>query len=384
MAIELGRSPVPAAPQHVAPWSRIYGFGSVYAKTLRDSRLAFIVIAGLMGGIMLVAGAAVGTGFGTAALRLEMAKLANDMPPIIQGLTGKPVNVGTLGGYMTWKYGAVFGFSAALWSILALSGTLATEARRGSLEFIATAPFGKRRLALEKLAAHVTVMAAAMVVLAVAAWVAAAVFGTLPGDAIPPEAAIGYALWVGLIALASGSVAFALAPFVGRGSAAGIAGMILFAGYLLNGYRESVPAFGVPANLSWFTWTANHLPLAGQYDWASLPLVAIVAVVLFAVGVEAFARRDLGASSPIRFPGLPKALLGLHGPIGRAFGERLSSGLAWGIGLGIFGLVIAAASRSLADEFAKLSPDVVKIFRDILPKFDITSAGGFLQLCLLY
>jgi putative exporter of polyketide antibiotics len=41
---------------------------------------------------------------------------------------------------------------------------------------------------------------------------------------------------------------------------------------------------------------------------------------------------------------------------------------------------IAASSRSLADEFAKMSPDVVKIFHDMLPNFDITSAGGFLQL----
>ena len=28
---------------------RIYGFGSVYGKTIRDSRLAFIIVAGLLG-----------------------------------------------------------------------------------------------------------------------------------------------------------------------------------------------------------------------------------------------------------------------------------------------------------------------------------------------
>ena len=46
----------------------------------------------------------------------------------------------------------------ALWSILALSGTLAGEASRGSLDFVAAAPFGKRRIALEKLAAHLTML----------------------------------------------------------------------------------------------------------------------------------------------------------------------------------------------------------------------------------
>ena len=33
--------------------SRIYGLGSVYAKTLRDSRLALIIVCGLIGSFLL-------------------------------------------------------------------------------------------------------------------------------------------------------------------------------------------------------------------------------------------------------------------------------------------------------------------------------------------
>src|SRR5207302_909864 len=102
-------------------------------------------------------------------------------------------------------------------------------------------------------------------VLAFAAWLAGAAFGSLPGDAIPPEAAIGYAVWVGLAALAAGSLAFALSLFAGRALAAGIAGFVLFAGYFLNGYQAVTPALAGAANLTWFGWTARHLPLAGQY-----------------------------------------------------------------------------------------------------------------------
>ncbi len=61
------------------------------------------------------------------------------VPPILQGLAGKPVNVETLGGYLQYKYGTFFPLVVSLWSILALSGTLAAEARRGSLEFVAAA-----------------------------------------------------------------------------------------------------------------------------------------------------------------------------------------------------------------------------------------------------
>lgn len=379
MTAELGRPPLLATRPPDSLWSRVYGFGSIYAKTVRDSRLAFLIIAGLLGGIMLVAGAGVGRAFGTLEARQEMARLATDLPPILQGLAGKPVNVETIGGYMTFKYGLFFPIIAGLWSILALSGTLAAEARRGSMEFVAAAPFGKRRVALEKLAGHLTVMTAAMVILAISAWLAGTVLGTLPGDAIPLEAAVGYGLFVGLLAVASGSVAFALAPFLGRAGAAGIAGAVMFAGWILNGYQAVVPGFSAIANLTWFSWTANHLPLAGQYDWASLLPVAIVAVVLLGVGVEAFARRDLGATSSISFPGLPRAVVGLGGPIGRTFGERLPFGVAWGLGLGIFGLIIALSSRSLADELATNSPDLVRLLHDAFPNFDITSAGGFLQ-----
>ena len=373
-----------AAPARSVPlWSRVYGFGSVYAKTLRDSRLTFIIIAGLLGGIMFAVGSAIATTYATPQSRSDLARLATDLSgtsPMLQGLTGNPVNVGTMGGYITWKYGPIFAWVAGLWSILALSGTLAAEAGRGSLEFVATTPLGRRRLALEKLAAHLTVMIGPMALLGFAAWGAGAAFGKLPGDPIPPQAAAGFALGLGLVALASGSVAFALAPFLGRARAAWIAGFVLFAGYIANGYQATVPAAAALAHLSWFSWTANHLPLAGRYDWGSLLLVVVVAGALLAVGVEAFARRDLGAPSSLRALKLPRVALGLHGPVGRAFGERLPTSLAWGLGLGIFGLAIAAGSRSLAIEFHKMSPDTVKIFRSVFPNFDITTAGGFLQL----
>jgi len=373
----------PLPRRHLSLWGRFYGFGSIYAKTIRDSRLAFLVIAGLLGGLMLVAGAAIGEALGSATARADLVTLANSIPPIVQGLTGKAVNVGTLGGYMSWKYGPFFIFVASLWSILALSGTLALESRRGSMDFIAAAPFGKRRLALEKLLAHLTVMTLALVVLAFATWLTGAVFATQPGDAISPGAAIGFALWVGLISLASGGVAFALSPFLGRGAAAGIAGVVLFAGYVLSGYSTVVPAFALPADLSWFHWTANHLPLAGQTDWLSLVPVAISAAVLLGIGVEAFARRDLGSTSALPLPSLPASVLGLDGPIGRSFGERIGRAIAWGLGIGLFGLVMAAASRSIADDLAKLSTDTVQLFKNIFPDYDVTTAGGFLQLVFI-
>jgi ABC-2 type transport system permease protein len=348
---------------------------------MRDSRLAFLIMAGFLGGVMFAVGAGIPALLSTQTARDDVVRLASDLGSIVAGMAGKPVDVGTVGGYISWKYGPIFLIITSLWSILALSSTLAGEAKQGSLEFVVTSPFGKRRIAFEKLAAHVTMMALVLVILTVAAWSTAAIFGKLPGDAIPIDAAIGFALWIGLVALVFGGLALVLAPFIGRGGAAGIAGAAVFAGWLLNGFSATVPAFRIPADLTPWAWTWNHVPLGGQYDWASLGFTAVVAGVLLATGIEAFARRDLGASRSVRSPSLPRLLRGLRSPFSRAFSERLPVAIGWAIGLGVFGLVMAGASRSLADEFNK-SPDLAKTFATIFPDFNIATAGGFLQLLI--
>ena len=360
---------------------RLYGFGSIYGKTIRDSRLAFLIMSGLVVGFMFAIGQAFGTAYSSPGSRVELVNLVESVPPILAGMAGNTVSVDTMGGFLTYKYGPFFAFLAGMWSIMALSGTLAGEARRGSLDIVAVAPFGKRRIALEKLLAHVTMLGLSMVLLAFAAWVAGAAFGTPElGDRIPPLAAIGFALWVGLIALASGAVAFALAPLVGRGAAAGIGGMVLLGGFVVGNYAPYVPALDLVANLSWFGWTYDHVPLAGQFDWLSVAAVGAIAVILLAVGVELFARRDLGVTSSLPIPGLPRATLGLRGPVGRAAGDQLPLALGWGLAIGVFGFVIAASSRSFTDELLTKSPSIAEILRTVFPNVDFFSAGGFLQL----
>jgi ABC-2 type transport system permease protein len=381
MTTDATPAPAPWTAPRSRPWSRVYGLGSIYAKTMRDSRLAFIVAAGLMGGIMLVVSAAITKAYPTAASRVELASLATSLSGVASGIAGKAVNVGTMGGYVQWKYGPIFLFIAAIWSMMALSGTLASEAHGGSLEFVATSPFGKRRIALEKVTAHLTAMTLTVVIVGFAAWLAGAAFATLPEDAIPVQAAVGYALWVGLLSLFFGGLAFALAQFFGRAVGAGVAGFAMIAGWLLQGYAATMPVFTPFALLTPWAWTADHLPLAGQYNWPSLIPAAIAAAALLAIGVEAFARRDLGAQQAVWTPRLPRPLRGLHGPVGRSFGERLSVTLAWGLGLGVFTLGMAAISKALADDVAK-SPDLLKTFSQIFPSFAITTAGGFMQLMI--
>jgi ABC-2 type transport system permease protein len=375
MTAGLGRVPSGSGRTVASSFSRVYGLGSIYGKTIRDSRLAFIIAAGLLGGMALVMGLAISSIFPTAASRLEVDKLIGSIPASMVNLFGKPVSLGTLGGYMTFKYGAIFALGTALWSILALSSTLAGEARRGSLDLVASTPFGKRRIALEKVAAHLTMLGLAMAILAVMTTASSTLFGDAAlGDQIPLLSSVGFALWCGFLAVFFGGLAFALAPLLGRAGSAGVASLVMLVLWVANGLDVA----GIVV-LSPFRWTADHIALVGRYDWLPLGLVGIVAVILLGIGVELFVRRDLGVTAGLSLPHLPAAVLGVHGPISRAFGEQLPRALSWGIGLGLMGALIASLVGPMASQLGT-DPNLTRTFAAIFPGFDLASTGGWLQL----
>ncbi|HYM83961.1 MAG TPA: hypothetical protein VEY67_07415 [Candidatus Dormibacteraeota bacterium] len=381
MAVSAGAPRQVAAAYPPIPLRRrIYGFGSIYGKTIRDSRLSFIIAAGLLGGKALVMGAAVSSIFATPLARHELDKLFGGIPASMLRLFANTDlmgdKVGTLGGYVTFKYGLIFAMGTALWSIMALSGTLAGEARRGSLDFVATSPFGKRRIALEKVAAHLTLLVLTMAIMAVALTASSDLFGNAElGDSIPLLSSFGFALWVGCTALFFGGLALALSPVLGRAGSAGVAALAMVVLWIVSGLSIGGPLVW----LSPFYWTFDHIPLVGIYDWPAVAAEGILGVVFLGIGVELFARRDLGVTAGLSLPNLPSGLLGVRGPTARAFGEQLPRALAWGLGLAVVGIVFTSFAASLAKEVGAAG-SLSDAFGRIFPGIDFASAGGWLQL----
>jgi ABC-2 type transport system permease protein len=68
--------------------------------------------------------------------------------------------------------------------------------------------------------------------------------------------------------------------------------------------------------------------------------------------------------------------------VSRLFGHNLPSALAWGLGLGFFGLVIAGSGSDFVKELQK-SPDFMRLLQTAFPNADVASVGGFLQLLFL-
>jgi ABC-2 type transport system permease protein len=372
---------IPVAPAASRPpaRTRLYGLGGVFGKTLRDSRWGILGTVAFVGLTLLGGGAAMANAYDTPAARAEVARYAAEMPAAMRGMYGDPIAVGTVGGFLSWHYSGLFALATGLWSILALSFTLAAEVRRGSLELVLTSPIARRRVVVEKVAAHLAAMAVAMALVALVAWLTGIVWARFAEDAIAPWAAVAFALKMGLMALMAGSVAFAIAPLVGHRAAAGLGGALMLGTYVISGWASAVLPFRSVAGLTWFSWNRGHLPLAGVYDWPSqLAMVAAIGILL-AIGMEGFVRRDVVAARGLPMPAMPSPLLGLRSALARAFGEQLPMALAWGLGLAAYGFVVAAASRSFA-ETIRGAGEMVEFFGSFFPGIDLTSPGGFLQL----
>jgi ABC-2 type transport system permease protein len=122
--------------------------------------------------------------------------------------------------------------------------------------------------------------------------------------------------------------------------------------------------------------------LAGVYDWPSVAILLVVDVVLLAIGVEAFARRDVGVTAALPTVSLPRPLLGLGGPLGRIVSHNFTTTIAWGVGIGFFGLALGGAAQDFMEQLRD-APAFIELLRTVFPNVDYASAGGFLQLLFI-
>ena len=173
-----------------------------------------------------------------------------------------------------------------------------------------------------------------------------------------------------------GGLAFALAPLLGRSGSAGVAGIVMVLLWVASGLDVGGPLVDV----SPFHWTVNHIPLVGVYDWPGLAARRGRRRRLPRARCRAVQpARPRGDGRPRRSRALPGAVLGVRGPVSRAFGDQLPRALAWGIGMGLFGALLASLVGPFAEQIGS-DTSLAKIFATIFPGYDLATAGGWLQL----
>jgi ABC-2 type transport system permease protein len=361
------------------PWSRVMGLTSIFAKTVRDSRRAALIV-GLVGGVLMLATAApYGLEFNTPEARALLVGQMSSLPAVFRGLLGEPINIDTLGGWISFRVGNILPIMLGLWSVLALSGTLAGEAARGSLDLLAATPASRRSIALQKVLGHVAALAVAVVLIGIVTYLASPAFAVLPADHFGFAEAFGFAMLAGLLILACGATSFAVAPFVGRTRALAFGLIVMFGGYVIASYGALSSLIATLGPLSFFDWTAGHRPLAGITDWPAVGLLAIVTVILLAVGVIGFERRDLGGSTALAWLRLPSLPAGVRGPYTRQLADRLGVAIAWGVGIGIYAALIAGSAKQFAEVILSL-PQIQDYLNVLYPNIDLLQPSGLLQL----
>ena len=358
--------------------TRLLGLGSIFGKSFRDSRRAAFVVGLSIVGILVATAASVAAEFATEAERLAIATQLGTLPAIFQGMLGEMISIERLGGFLSWRTINFLPIILGIWTVVAMSGLLAGELARGSMDFLASTPRGRARIAVEKLGGFMIAVAVAVALFAIGAYASINAFGTLPTDPVGLDAVLAHAAWLYLVALVPGALAFGVAPFLGRGGALGVGGIALLASFIVSGYSSSVSALEPLQPLSYFSITAGHRPIAGVWDWPSVGLVGAATLVFLVVGLIAFAWRDLlvPTGGRIRIPTLP---IFLAGPFTRALGERLPASIVWGLAIGLFGLIIAFSVDEFVATLAAI-PQIVELIQQFFPDADILSAGGFLQL----
>ncbi len=194
-------------------------FKSVFLKSLRDYRVAILGWGIGMGLVIISPMASVSELVKTPEARAALLNLAASFT-----WNADVIRADTIGGYATFKIG-IFVFLMVVWPILAGSRMLRGEEDRASLDVLLSAPRGRVRVAVEKLAA----MSAALLAMAVLIGLLAYLGGLAFKADFNLADAVLFGLNLALICAVFGAIALFVSQFTHeRGPAAGwTAGLLL-------------------------------------------------------------------------------------------------------------------------------------------------------------
>jgi ABC-2 type transport system permease protein len=199
----------------------------------------------------------------------------------------------TLTGWFRSEIGAVYGpLVMAAVAITAASASTAGEEEDRILALVLAHPITRSRLVLAK-AEAVAVLVAAV---AAAAWVGLLIGVALGGGGIAVGNLAAFAVHLAFFGWAIGAVALALGAGTGRRAlASGVAAGVGVLGWLINGFAPLVSGLDWLKYLSPFYYYAGHDPLTRGIDATDLLVLGGVALVLTALAMAGFERRDVRA-----------------------------------------------------------------------------------------
>jgi ABC-2 type transport system permease protein len=221
-----------------------------------------------------------------------LSEYAKDLPESLRALfAGGELDLASPVGYLNSQ---VFALTAPLvlciFAIGAGSGAVAGEEERGTLDLLLAHPLRRREYVVQRFVALATQIAVLGVALLAAVALGSAAVGLEIGFGRLVAATSSvtlFALFVGSLALATGSVA------PGRARAIAVAAGVTVAAWLLDGLAQAVDVLEPWRPLSPYYQALGQNPLRYGAPWSGWAILAIAVTALAALAALGLGRRDI-------------------------------------------------------------------------------------------
>ncbi len=206
----------------------------------------------------------------------------------IQDIAALSTGVGYVNSQLYDGFGTIL---VAAWAIAIGATTLSSEEDSKTMDMLLALPLSRTRVVLEKWLAMVALMAA----------ISAVIFLVLVASNPIWDLNLTMAgmVWVNvglaLLSVLFGTVAMAVSAVSGRrGLAIGVSGGLMALFFLLYGLGSVVESLRSIRGASPFYWYLDSVPLAGAASISGFLGMASVTLLLLAVAIRGFNRRDVG------------------------------------------------------------------------------------------
>jgi ABC-2 type transport system permease protein len=320
------------------------GAKAIAGQTLRDARTRTITFALLFFWGAAAQGLAYPKAYPTIADRLQFARSFGDNQAV-RLLYGVPHDLLTVGGYMSWRLGALTIFSA-LFGVLAAVRALRAEEEAGRQDLVFSGVVGRTtafNAALAGIAASTAIVGLALFA------------GVLTGGEAAGESAyLALALMTPVpVFVGVGALASQIAPT--RRMATAIGSGALGVALLLRMTADTTSA----GWLRWATplgWAEELRPFTGARPLVLL--VPVIATVVLLVAAARIARtRDVGRGLLAGHDSAPPRMALLSSPTALALRTLRGGLLGWLTGIAVFALLMGVISDSVASGLSQSLED---------------------------
>jgi putative exporter of polyketide antibiotics len=324
-------------------------------RSHRTGAIATAAIGGIAGLLNTIAYVQV-----AGATPAERAAFAHSMEIVGQQLSyllPRPVQLDTMGGYLTWRAFSAVAIIYAVWAMLAATGAGRGDEEKGLTEAWLAAGASRARFLATRAGAFTLVAAASIVVTLVATGAGAAIsndplpLGPLAAEFLPLFALTLSGFGAGLIVAQLTTT---------RRGASVTAGIVVVALFTLNSSLRAGADPGAAKWLSPFYMFDRSGPLlaGGAVDGPGTAALLVVAAVLVGLSIWAFGRRDIGGAlirgrptAGHRRRWRPASDPLLRVPVLAGVDQQRGWIVGWAIAMAILAYFLASLARTIVDGF---------------------------------